>query len=217
MVYPLNNMVRFLSIFLLTLVIAEAEPKVAFGTGLIGEEIRKEVIYSDEVAGRPVKVVVRQANYDFSGHKISGGENIEGDQPPADFQPATIDGVEIAGTDGINPFAGAGEGKMVCETIRDIELKWDGKDIDVPRALHINLLGLELAGDYGGADSIQFVPSSKGDALLIQLTGGDGGGRYLVSLILRKSGKHQQIYHGYWEETLPPKAKAWELVEAKKQ
>lgn len=207
-------MIRTLIFILLTVVVADAESEVRFGTGMLGKELVREVSYSNEIAGHSIKVLVRQAPYDFSRHKVSGGRSFEGDQPPEDFKPATIDGVEIAGTNGQNPFGGDQEVKMVRDTLREIDLKWNDKHVDVPKSLHINLLGLELAGDYGGDNCIQFVPNPAGDALLIQLIGGEGTSKYLVSLILRKSGKHQQIYHGYWKEDLPSHTNAWRLVEA---
>jgi len=89
--------------------------------------------------------------------------------------------------------------------VREIRLKWNEKVVHVPKALHINLLNLSLTGNFG-RKTIQFLPNSAGDALLVQATGGDGGASYL--------GKHQQFYHGYWEDDLPTEIEAWKLVRA---
>ena len=184
------------------------------GTGCLNGTLVREITYSDEVAGQAIKVFLRQADYDFSGHKISGGARFEGDQRPADYKPVTIDGVEVRGTGGKNPFVGANEGKMVHDTLRDVALTWNGKKVDISKALHINLMGLELAPEWGGDKAMQLLPSPTGDALLLQLIGIEAVDPYLVSLILRKDGEHQQIYHGSWKGDLPAKEKAWALVEA---
>ena len=60
--------------------------------------------------------------------------------------------------------------------------------------------------------NIQFIPNRMGDALLVQATGGDGGAAYMVSLVFRKDGKHQQFLHDSWGDGLPKKEEVWKLV-----
>ena len=197
-------MIRILLFAFFSGLLAQAKPNITF---------EKTVRYQDEIAGKSIEILIRQGVYDFSTHKISGGANLPVDDPLKESQPAKVDGVEFAGTDGTNPFVGRNRTEMLMETVTEITLIWDGKKIEIPKQLHINLLCLSLADDFGW-ETIQFLPNSVGDSMLIQATGGDGGGGYLVSLILRKDGKHKQIYHGYWEDELPSEREAWELVEA---
>lgn len=184
---------------LFTVALAGAEPQIAF---------ERIVRYQDTVGRHRIELSIHKGDYDFSDHKMTGGV-------PGATEPAKIDGVEVAGTDGVSPIH-PDPTKAELETVREIRLAWGGEKIPVPKSLHINLLNLTLAGDCGW-ETIQFVPNSAGDALLVQATGGDGGGSYLVSLVLRKNGKHRQIYHGYWEDPLPSKAEAWKLVEAEQE
>ncbi len=189
-------MIRLLSLLLSTVILTRAEPQISF---------EKVVRYQDTVAGQRIELAISQGDYDFSKHKLTGGV-------PGASEPAKIDGVEVAGTDGVSPVH-PDPNKAIFETVREIRLKWDGKVVEVPKSLHVNLLNLTLAGDFDWK-TIQFVPNSAGNALLVQATGGDGGASYLVSLILRKNGNHQQIYHGYWEDDLPTEVEAWELIKA---
>ena len=189
-------MIRLLSIFLSSVTLSNAEPQISF---------EKIVRYKDTVKGQKVEVVIHQGSYDFSKHNVTGGV-------PGVSDPAKIDGVEVAGTDGVSPIHPDPQ-KAVFESVREIRLKWNEKVVHVPKSLHINLLNLSLTGDFGWK-TIQFFPNSAGNALLVQATGGDGGASYLVSLVLRKNGNHQQFYHGYWEDDLPTEIEAWKLVKA---
>ena len=174
---------RILALFFFSLAsLATARQKV---------EIEKVVRYRETVSGNRIEVTIHQREFDFSGYKLSGEEDGDG-------KPAKINGVEIAGTDGQSPRKRS-KGWPRIETIAEIELKWNGKRIAVPRLLHINLLNLSLR-----SDSIQFVPRPNGKELLIQAHGGDGGGSYLVSLVLRKNGNHKQYECGYDEGGLRP-------------
>lgn len=150
----------------------------------------KAVRYEETVAGSRIEVVIHQKKFDFSGYKLAGG--VEGSE-----EPACINGIEIAGTDGRSPAGWAGW--PIMETIAEIELRWNGKQVPVPKLLHINLLRLSL-----NPGSIQFIPRPNGEELLIQALGGDGGASYLVSLVLRKNGHHKQYEAGYWEDGLRP-------------
>jgi hypothetical protein len=167
--------------FMLLGSVAIAEQSISF---------EKVVRYEETVAGNRIEVVIHQKKFDFSKYKLTGGTG-NGDGP------ARIDGVEIAGTDGNSPARRGGW--PVVETIAEIDLKWNGKPVSVPKLLHVNLLQLSL--DEG---CIQFIPRPSGEELLIQATGGDGGGSYLVSLVLRKNGKHKQYEAGYCESGLRP-------------
>ncbi len=147
----------------------------------------KIVRYREVVAGQTIEVAIHQKPFDFSGCELTGGENTG--------EVAKLDGVEVAGTDGGSPSGMTGW--PVVESIAEIELKWNGKSIPVPKQVHINLFNLTLRDDR-----IQFIPRPAGDELLIQATGGDGGASYLVSLVLRKNGKHKQYECGYCESGL---------------
>ncbi len=195
-------MFQRLIVILFAVTCAEAEPKVSF---------EKIIRYQGDISGQSVEVTIRQGLYDFSGHKISGGESFPVDEPPKEFQPVTIDGVEFAGTDGISPFGDSNKDKMAMETISKITLNWGGQEINVPKVLHINLLCLTLDSDPNFRN-FQFVPNSEGNALLLQAIGGDGGASYMASLILRKNGKHRQVLHGYWEDDLPSEKEAWNIA-----
>ncbi len=161
-------------------------PPIAFAEGTVRFE--QIVHYSEGVAGHSIKVVMHQRLYDFSKHDVKGGD-------AGARGPATIDGTTILGTDGSSPKML--DGWPMLKTLVSIELEWDGQRIPVPKELHLNLLSLTLR-----EDSIQFIPRPSGEELLIQATGGDGGGSYLVQLVLRKDGNHQQ-FEGC-EEVLPP-------------
>ncbi len=149
----------------------------------------KIVRYREVVSGQTIEVAIHRKPFDFSGCKLTGGENTG--------EVAKLDGVEVAGTDGGSPARLAGW--PVVESIAEIELKWNDKSIAVPKQFHINLFNLTLR-----EDSIQFIPRPAGNELLIQATGGDGGASYLVSLVLRKDGKHKQYECGYCESGLRP-------------
>lgn len=167
-----------LLIWFLTALTGVAQPSVNF---------EKIVRYHEVVAGQEIEVTIHQRPFDFSKCKLTGGENTgEG---------AKLDGVEVAGTDGKSPKRFGGW--PVVETIAEIELKWNGKSVPVSTGLHKNLFALTL-----DPDGIQFIPRPSGEELLIQAIGGDGGGSYLVSLVLRKNGKHKQYECGYWESGL---------------
>ncbi len=163
---------------LITTSLAGADQKVTY---------ERAVRYHEEVGGHSISVVIHRRPYDFSKHLIAGGEQENG--------PATIDGVEFGGTDGGSPKGR--RGWPVIETIAQIDLVWDGKRIPVPPRLHLNLLSLPLCEGY-----VQFVPRPSGEELLIQANGGDGGGSYGVSLVLRKNGVHQQYLYSH-DEQLP--------------
>ncbi len=149
----------------------------------------KIVRYHEVVSGQTIEVAIHQKPFDFSGCKLTGGENTG--------EVAKLDGVEVAGTDGGSPSRITGW--PVVESIAEIELKWNGKSIPVPKQVYINLFNLTLDDE-----SIQFIPRPSGDEMLIQATGGDGGASYLVSLVLRKDGKHKQYESGYCESGLRP-------------
>jgi hypothetical protein len=146
------------------------------------------VRYQEKVAGHLISVVIHQRPYDFSNHRITGGEKDKG--------PAKIDGVEFGGTDGGSPIGR--RGWPMLETIAQVDLEWDGKKIPVSPKLHLNLLNLPLCEGY-----IQFVPRPSGEELLIQANGGDGGAAYGVSLVLRRNGEHKQYLYSHGED-LPP-------------
>lgn len=150
----------------------------------------KVVYYQETVADNRIEVVIHQKKFDFSKYKLSGGIN-------GSDGPAKINGVRIAGTDGKSPASWTGW--PVVETVAEIDLRWNGKQVPVPELLHVNLLQLSL--DEG---RIQFIPRPNGEELLIQATGGDGGASYLVSLVLRKNGKHKQYEADYCESGLRP-------------
>jgi hypothetical protein len=152
-------------------------------------QFEKIVRYREVVSGQTIEVAIHQKPFDYSGCKLTGGENTG--------EVAKLDGVEVAGTDGRSPSRITGW--PVVQSIAEIELKWNGKAIPVPKRVHINLFHLTLSDDR-----IQFIPRPAGDELLIQATGGDGGASYLVSLVLRKDGKHQQYECGYCESGLRP-------------
>jgi hypothetical protein len=147
----------------------------------------KTVRYREVVSGQTIEVAIHQKPFDFSGCKLTGGENTG--------EVAKLDGVKVAGTDGRSPSRITGW--PVVESVAEIELKWNGKSIPVPKEVHINLFNLTLSDD-----SIQFIPRPNGTELLIQATGGDGGASYLVLLVLRKNGKHRQYECGYCESGL---------------
>ena len=157
---------------------AVAQPTVQF---------EKVVRYHEIISGQEIEVTIHQRPFDFSNCKLTGGENTG--------ESAKLDGIDVAGTDGGSPKQITGWPKV--ESIAEIELKWNGKSIPVPKQIHINLFNLTL--DH---DRIQFVPRPSGDELLIQATGGDGGASYLASLVLRKDGKHKQYECGYCESGL---------------
>lgn len=172
-------MIRFLTLLVISSSASvQAEGEVSF---------EKIVRYRHLVAGHSIEVSIHQGEHDFSGHKFSGG--LMGGR-----EPAKIDGVEIAGTDGKSPLI-SDPTRTVFETVREVRLKWDGVDIPVPKSLHINLFGLTL-----GDGDIQFVPRPSGVELLIQASGGDGGASYLSSIVLKKDGNHVQYPPIYWEE-----------------
>lgn len=145
------------------------------------------VRYHEVVSGHSISVVIHRQPYDFSKHVIAGGEGNSG--------PATIDGVKFGGTDGLSPKRVPGW--PLIETISRIDLEWDGKKIDVPPKLYLNLLNLTLDEGF-----IQFVPRPSGEELLIQALGGDGGASYGVSLVLRRNGDHKQYLYSH-DENLP--------------
>jgi hypothetical protein len=149
----------------------------------------KIVRYRDVVSGQTIEVAIHQKPFDFSGCKLTGGENTG--------EVAKLDGVEVAGTDGGSPSRITGW--PVVESIAEIQLKWNGQSIPVPKQVYMNLFNLTLDDE-----SIQFIPRPSGDEMLIQATGGDGGASYLVSLVLRKDGKHKQYESGYCESGLRP-------------
>jgi len=159
---------------------AVAQPSVYF---------EKIIRYQDVIVGQKIEVAIHQRPFDFSNCKLTGGENTE--------EVAKLNGIVVAGTDGGSPNRITGW--PIVESISEIELKWNGKSILVPKQVHINLFNLTF--DH---DSIQFIPRPSGDELLIQATGGDGGASYLVSLVLRKDAKHKQYECGYWESGLRP-------------
>lgn len=150
-------------------------------------QFEKIVRYREVVSGQTIEVAIHQKPFDFSGCKLTGGENTG--------ELAKLDGVEVAGTDGGSPSRITGW--PIVESIAEIELKWNGKSIPVPKHVHTNLFNLTL--DH---ESVQFIPRPAGDELLIQATGGDGGASYLVSLVLRKNGEHKQYECGYCESGL---------------
>ena len=152
--------------------------------------------YKKSISGNTIGVSVIQGNYDFSGHTITKEFY---DKAKGTLIGAKIDGREIAGTDGTSPFLKNDQNK-IKKTIREIRVIWNNKPVKVPKSLHINLFSLDL-------QSIRFTPSPEGDKLLLQALGGDCGASYMVSIILKKNGQHQQFYHGYWEDPLPPNPK----------
>ena len=175
-------MIRILSLILVSTAFAQAEGKVSF---------EKIVRYQEGVAGHSIEVSIHQGDYDFTGHKFTGGLEDS-------TEPAKIDGVEVAGTDGRSPLL-SDPARTVFETVREVRLKWDGVDIAVPKSLHITLFSLTL--DH---DDIQFIPRPSGTELLIQASGGDGGASYLTSIVLRKDGNHIQYPPIYWEQVELP-------------
>lgn len=165
---------------------------LAFAFTAIGQSsvhFEKIVRYREVVSGQTIEVAIHQKPFDFSKCKLTGGGNTG--------EVAKLDGVEVAGTDGASPSRITGW--PVVESIADIELKWNGKSIPVPKQVHINLFNLTLDDE-----SIQFIPRPSGDEILIQATGGDGGASYIVSLVLRKDGKHKQYEFRYCESGLRP-------------
>ncbi len=216
-------MIRLLSILLLTAGIALAEPTITNNCGPDKKgDFVKEVTYTEKVGGHSIWVRLRQARYDFSWYKIVGGEAYEGDKRPADYEPATIQGVEIPGTGGKNPFLGdlsryrrnpetTWPAKTV-ETLRYVKVRWDIYEMLLPDEMHIHLLGLQLQLDKAGGKGVQFLPDPGGEKLLVQMIGIEAERPYLVSLLLRKNAQHKVINHGDWKEAFPTAEMAWELV-----
>jgi hypothetical protein len=147
--------------------------------------VEKTIRYQASAGTHRIELVLRQGPLVPEKHKI---------EAPKDGKPAMIDGIPIAGTDGGPPHT-----SHTCSHLQSVELKWDGKKVPVEARHYVNLLDLSLEPGW----SIQFIPSPKGDALLIQATGGDGGGSYLTSLVLRQDGNHKQFEAGYHESGLP--------------
>ena len=199
-----ENMNLVASLLLVFIACGTAEPKISF---------EKIVRYDDTVAGHHIQVSIWQGDYDFTSHTVLDGKTVTNEENGEYFIGATIDGLEIAGTDGGNPFT---EKDRTLRTINNITLQWDGEKVEVSKALHINLFALSLSSQQDWK-TIQFFPNAEGDRLLIQATGGDGGGSYMVSLVLSKSGNHKQVYHGYWEDGLTTEKEAWKLIEAEEE
>lgn len=161
--------------------VVDADQELSFETIFRDKVVRETVVrYREAVSGNLIEVAIHQRKFDFSNYKLTGG--VLGSEP---YEHAKIDGVEVAGTDSKSPAGNPGWPNI--ETIAEIDLKWNGKPIEVPKLLHINLLNLGL-----DKDMIQFVPKPDGEELLIQAKGGDGGASYYVSLVLRRNGKHKQ-------------------------
>lgn len=156
--------------------------------------VEKIMRYGLTASGHTIEIAIHQGQINTKSHRLSGGYHHE---DKSKDKPATIDGIEIAGTDSDLPkMDPVGVGYT---TITKIDLKWDGKTVQVAPRHYINLFDLHL-----DTSSIQVIPSEEGDAVLIQGLGGDGGGSYLVSLVLRKNGKHRQYEAGYCESGLRP-------------
>jgi len=149
--------------------------------------VEKAVKYQATAGNHRIELVLRQGPLVPGKHKI---DDHKGKTPP------TIDGVTIAGTADRLPDTD----HRTYSQLQSIELKWDGKEVPVEARHYVGLLNLSL--DPG--QSLQFVPSPDGDALLIQATGGDGGESYLTSLVLRQDGNHKQYGAVDSESGLPP-------------
>jgi hypothetical protein len=216
-------MIRSLSILILTVALANAESTITDNCGPDKNgDFVKEITYTDKGPGHNIWVRLRQARYDFSWHNISGGESYDGDQRPADYKPATIDGEEIPGTNGKNPFLGdlsryrrnpesTWPAKTV-ETLRYVKVRFGIYEMLLPQEMHIHLLGLQLQREKAGGKSVQFLPDPGGEKLLVQMIGIEAEQPYLVSMLLRKNGQHKVINHGDWNDEFPNEEKAWELV-----
>lgn len=94
------------------------------------------------------------------------------------------DGVSLSlKIDGKDAFGVDQDLQGISAEIDRFEIHWNGRRVAIPAKLY---------QDCFNPGSVRFYPAPDGRSVLVEITGGDGGGAYGAGWILRKNGRHSR-------------------------
>ena len=122
------------------------------------------------------------------------------------YEQILVNGKPVLGLDNDDPTRGTGDKDepRPFKTIEKILLHWDGKRVAVPSSLydHIVMPGTDTSLRDGEQPDVMFVPDPAGEALVVTMRVGDGGGTNRIIWLLRKDGKHRILKDEFFELSL---------------
>ena len=155
------------------------------GSSACGHEYPKDaVLYSGSVGGTEVKVTASCRPFDRSAHKTTPLIN-RGTEDRPDWRSATVDGIDVVGTDETLPKDGTPQ-------LSTMTIVFGTKRVQVP-AKHLhhvflpNLFPATFSSDHYVSTLIAFSADAK--AVYISLGVGDGGGAGTYTLFVTDDGK----------------------------
>lgn len=154
------------------------------GSSACGHEYPKDaVLYSGSVGGTEVKVTASCRPFDQSAHKTTPLIN-RGTEDRPDWRSATVDGIDVVGTDETLPKDGTPQ-------LSTMTIVFGTKRVEVP-AKHLhhvflpNLFPATFSRDHYVSTLIAFSADAK--AVYISLGVGDGGGAGTHTLFVTDDG-----------------------------
>jgi hypothetical protein len=160
----------------------EEAAKPAFSANVSGHQIEVHIRYG-ELDPKKRKVELREAKHD-------SGET---------YQQWTLQGKPVLGTDNTDPTPGFGDGKPF-DIIESITIVWDGKKRQVPQDLfdHIVLPHRRTNLNEGWAGMF-FIVDPDGDAIILDMGIGDGGGSTGITWLFTRDGTHKILERDIYE------------------
>lgn len=154
-------------------------------------------VFSGTVNGHSIEIFIRYGTLDPKKRKVESREAKQGNGET--YQQWMLQGKPVLGTNNSDPSIGSGEGKPF-DTIDSITLLWDGKKREVPQELfdHIVLPHRSTSLKDGHA-GIYFRIDPSGEAIIVDMGVGDGGGSSGISWLFTKDGTYKILHSGIFE------------------
>jgi hypothetical protein len=134
-----------------------------------------------KVGKSSVQLILKTGRIDVRKHKFS---RVNGD--------VVMDGLATMGVD--NTPDEVNDLRRFEEYITVFQVKWDGKTVPIRKEDYGNIFNpsLKIAEDSesrpSSEGSVLIIPAVKGDAFLLSIMGGQGGGHFTAWWMIRKEG-----------------------------
>ena len=147
---------------------------------IVASSLGGELRTTYEVAGQTITLELKTQKFDLAGRTLEYQPTKDGGRT------LLLDGVEVIGTDLLEPTEGTHE-------FSRFQVSWNGRDLPVDPKLYRGFLNPHLKTkplDSGYAP-LRIIVDPSGEWVQLLMFGSDGGGAYSVCWQLSKDGKHK--------------------------
>ncbi|MBB6051337.1 hypothetical protein [Armatimonas rosea] len=134
-----------------------------------------------KVGKSSVQLIIKTGHIDVRKHKFS---HVDGE--------VVMDGLATMGID--NTPNEVKDLRRFEEYVTVFQVKWDGKTVPIRKEDYGNIfnpsfkMAVDSESRLASGESVLIMPSVKGDAFLLSIRGGQGGGHFTAWWMIRKEG-----------------------------